>query len=294
MTAQSYHETAAEVAHALDDRPKKSGSSWRVPCPAHGGDDRNLSIADGDAGSLRLVCFSRQCAYKTIVQALRDKGVLSYTRQWTYPNGNIARRVDNPDDPTDKDFSGSVGSPKDTPILLFSDDGLSPIVVCEGEADAQSLDDAMFTRLDVDMRCGASYSHGAGSAHLADYAIVEGRAVVVWPDFDDAGRKAGQAVADACQLAGAVSVSVVSDGTEGAADLTPDAIIAALENVTRTYPQELGLTLQQLAQLPPPVYLVDGFLTSGSVTALVGKPKDGKSQLVASMLAENFRHVKVG
>ena len=46
MTAQSYHtETAAEVAHALDKRPKKSGSSWRVPCPAHGGDDRNLSIS---------------------------------------------------------------------------------------------------------------------------------------------------------------------------------------------------------------------------------------------------------
>ena len=288
MTAQSYHTNAAEIAHTLDRHPKKSGDWWRVPCPAHNGVKRSFAIADGDApGALRVACHSEGCSSKKIYDTLRAMKLISPVRQWTYPNGKVVTRTDSPEG--DKDFQ-SEGSPKDTPLLVFSDDGLSPIVVCEGEADAQSLDDAMFTRLDVDMRCGASYSHGAGSAHLADYAIVEGRAVVVWPDFDDAGRKAGKAVADACQLAGAISISFVADGVEGAADLSPDAIIAALENVTRTYPQVLGMTLRQIAQLPPITYLIDGFLTSGRVTALVGKPKDGKSQLVSSMLAENFRH----
>ena len=288
MTAQSYHtETAAEVAHALDKRPKKSGSSWRVPCPAHGGDDRNLSIADGDAGSLRLVCFSRGCSYKDILAALRDKGVVGPIRQWTYPNGKVVTRTDSPEG--DKDFT-SPGETAGTPLLVFSDDGLSPIVVCEGESDAQGVDDAMFLDLEAPMHNAASYPHGAGSAALADYAIVEGRAVVVWPDFDDAGRKAGKTVADACQLAGAISISFVADGVEGAADLSPDAIIAALENVTRTYPQRLRMTLQQLSELPPPSYLVDGLLINGDVTLMIGRPKDGKSQMIASLLAENFRH----
>ena len=26
---------ADRIAHALTDKPKKSGESWRVPCPAH-------------------------------------------------------------------------------------------------------------------------------------------------------------------------------------------------------------------------------------------------------------------
>ena len=162
MTAKSYHtESAAEVAHALDKRPKTSGSSWRVACPAHGGDDRNLSIADGDAGSLRLVCFSRGCSYKDILAALRDKGVVGPVRQWTYPNGKIVTRTDSPEG--DKDFT-SPGETAGTPLLVFSDDGLSPVVITEGESDAQAVDDAMFLDLEAPMHNAASYPHGAGSA----------------------------------------------------------------------------------------------------------------------------------
>ena len=169
MTAHMrYHtETAAEVAHALDKRPKKSGDSWRVPCPAHDGDDRNLSIADGDAGSLRLVCFSRGCSYKSIVKSLRDKGVLSYTREWKYPNGKTVTRNDHPD--AERKYT-SPGSPKDTPLLVFDDDGLSPICYHGGRT-GRTEHKRRYVRRGSTRRssCGASYPSGWKSAGLADY-----------------------------------------------------------------------------------------------------------------------------
>ena len=47
--------------------------------------------------------------------------------------------------------------------------------------------------------------------------VVKGRPVVIWPDFDD-GLAALEVVSNACQLAGATSISVVPDNTKGAAD----------------------------------------------------------------------------
>ena len=42
---------AYRIAHALTDRPKRSGESWRVPCPAHGGDGPNLSLRNGNGAA---------------------------------------------------------------------------------------------------------------------------------------------------------------------------------------------------------------------------------------------------
>lgn len=45
-------------------------SSGRVPCPAHGGRDRNLSWRWGDRGRLLLTCFSHHCTFDEIVRAV--------------------------------------------------------------------------------------------------------------------------------------------------------------------------------------------------------------------------------
>lgn len=45
-------------------------SSGRVPCPAHGGRDRNLAWRWGDRGRLLLKCHSHQCTFDEIVRAV--------------------------------------------------------------------------------------------------------------------------------------------------------------------------------------------------------------------------------
>ena len=150
--------------------------------------------------------------------------MLSYTREWKYPNGKTVTRNDHPD--AARKYT-SPGSPKDTPLLVFDDDGLSPICITEGEQDAQSVSDAMYVNLDADLVCGSSYPSGWKSAGLADYGVVKGRPVVIWPDFDD-GLAALEVVSNACQLAGATSISVVPDNTKGAADIPPSEIFAVL------------------------------------------------------------------
>jgi hypothetical protein len=43
----------------------------RVPCPAHGGRDRNLAWALTADGRALLHCFSHQCEFEDIVAAVR-------------------------------------------------------------------------------------------------------------------------------------------------------------------------------------------------------------------------------
>ena len=91
-----------------------------------------------------------------------------------------------------------------------SGDPVGPVVVCEGEKAAAAVQRASLT--------GASYVSGARSAGRADYSPVSGRDVVVWPDADSAGLRAGAASALASLEAGASSVRMVDvsgDGPDG-------------------------------------------------------------------------------
>ena len=77
---------ADRIAHALTDRPKRSGESWRVPCPAHGGEGPNLSLRNADGGRLLTYCHSRGCSFKSIIAALRERGIVgNFERSYTYP-----------------------------------------------------------------------------------------------------------------------------------------------------------------------------------------------------------------
>ena len=79
---------ADRIAHALTDRPKMSGESWRVPCPAHGGDGPNLSLRNGDGGRLLTYCHSlRGCSFKEHHRCAARAGHRrrTLTGHYTYP-----------------------------------------------------------------------------------------------------------------------------------------------------------------------------------------------------------------
>jgi len=60
------------LSEALARMPgaRKVGAVWRAPCPAHGGQDRNLSVFADEQGNARFKCWSRGCGSAEIVAAL--------------------------------------------------------------------------------------------------------------------------------------------------------------------------------------------------------------------------------
>ena len=77
--------TASDLAHALCDRPTKGRADWRIPCPAHGGDDHNLSIRDLDRGP-GVKCFSHGCDSREVWRAIH--GRLNWQAPKWSPNRN--------------------------------------------------------------------------------------------------------------------------------------------------------------------------------------------------------------
>ena len=64
----STHDERALLERLGADTSRRRG---RVPCPAHGGRDRNLAWAISETGRVLLHCFSHQCRFEDIVAAVR-------------------------------------------------------------------------------------------------------------------------------------------------------------------------------------------------------------------------------
>ena len=287
---------ADRIAHALTDKPKRSGESWRVPCPAHGGDGPNLSLRNGDGGRLLTYCHSRGCSFKDIIAALRERGIVGdFERSWTYPPDGkgfqkVVKRFDFVDEggEPDKTFD-SEGKGVVPPLLLWGDDGACPIVIVEGEGKADDLYEALYT--DEGFRqptqAVASYPHGALSAHKADYSAVAGRKVIVWPDPDEPGLEAGRKVWRACKSAGAAELWLIRGPAPD--DLNVKDKLAALGSAELLFERaKLGMSVRELYALKQPETLIDNLLSAQVVTILSAKPKVGKTNLVVGLLAENF------
>ena len=110
------------------------------------------------------------------------------------------------------------------------------IVVCEGEKAAKAVQLAGYT--------GASYCGGVPSgARNADYSPVTGRTVLVWPDADAAGIKAGKDVVEKCYMMDALAVHLLPvEELEG---------LDAADYPTETIRQMVTNTMESDA-LPPP------------------------------------------
>ena len=287
---------ADRIAHALTDKPKRSGESWRVPCPAHGGEGPNLSLRNGDGGRLLTYCHSKGCSFKDIIAALRERGIVGdFDRHYTYPPDHkgfqkVVTRIDFVDQSgqTGKSFY-SPGLQEGTPLLVLGDSGGCPIVIVEGEAKADDLFEAFYTDegLCLPFHAVASYPHGSGSAHKADYSAVAGRKVIVWPDPDETGQDAGREVWRACSSAGAAELWLVRGPAPD--DLNVKDKLAALDSAELLFERaNLGMTVRELYALEQPETLIENLLSAQDVTVLAAKPKAGKTNLVVGLLAENF------
>ena len=293
---------AGAIAHALTERPKRSGESWLVPCPAHDGDGPNLSLRNGDGDRLLTHCFSRGCSFKDVIAALRERGIVGdFQRSWTYPpNGKGVQKV-----VKRYDFVDAAGKPDKTfdsegkgvvpPLLLLGDDGECPIVIVEGEAKADDLYEALYTPegFDHPIHAIASYPHGSGSADKADYSAVKGRKVIVWPDPDEPGAAqtpgldGGRKVWKACSSAGAAELWLVRGPAPD--DLNVEDKLAALDSAELLFERaKLGMTVRELYALKQPETLIENLLAVQDVTIISAKPKVGKTNLAVGMLVENF------
>lgn len=96
-------------------------------------------------------------------------------------------------------------------------DGAAPVLLVEGEKAADAA--AVLFPDHVAM----TWQGGSNATGKADWTALQGRVVVIWPDHDDAGRKASTAIQRALQdIAASVAVVVVPDHWPGKWDLADD------------------------------------------------------------------------
>ena len=221
---------AAEIA-AAQPKHKRDGKGWRIPCPAHGGEDLNLRIWDGDGGRIAAKCWSRDCDWHDIMAALGIdpgepdlRGRPHHVRTYRAGDGS-PRPVFRRDDADGKQVWGD-GSPVGALVALWpipDADGSELVVLVEGEKAAAAVQAAGWT--------AASWRGGTSAVSGADYTPLEGRAVLLWPDADEPGRRAMQTAAAALKAHGCTVrvLDAPGDSGEDAADLTPAAIAARID-----------------------------------------------------------------
>lgn len=162
---------------------------WTGQCPAHNGQDLNLSIAKGDQGVL-IRDWSHSCAEVDIARAvgleLRDLFDTDGRAQYDYGNGYVIERRRTDTGKTVRPVRAGI-TPDVRP--LWTPPGSktiaeSPVVMlCEGEKTADAL-----VRLGAP--CAATWPGGTNGVDKADYGPLQGRTVVIVPDNDEPGQKA--------------------------------------------------------------------------------------------------------
>ena len=202
---------------------KRNGDSHIASCPAHSDTNPSLSITINDNGRVNLKCFAG-CDSDSILRALRMNVADLYPsesrkqrgpkvlREYRYitADGEIAYVVQRRDT-TKKNarfvmkhptVNGLASGRGDVDRLLYrlpqilAEPGI-PVVLCEGERDADTLAEAC--RL-----LATTVAHGSWAD--VDLSVLKNREVFVMIDNDAAGKKRGQAAAEAAQKAGGIIV----------------------------------------------------------------------------------------
>ena len=246
MSFQDYKHTLDQIA-GMYPNAKPRGEGWRMPCPAHGGDDANLEVWP-EEDRVGAKCYSHHCDYKDIMNAL---GIVQERGPQDAPKKRPTRKP-KPPKTTDKPKT-YTGNPANIQARYKHPDGTDRLVVrydfdpgecwfddCKkkdtkhkhvfnyGKKDGTEL--LLWTDDDPDKqllivegeKCAktvakanpkdyvpVSYFGGSGSAHLSDYSVCEGRVVTVWPDGDEGGMAAASDVIKMAAIAGAREVKLV-------------------------------------------------------------------------------------
>ena len=248
----------------------QDGRNHSIPCvsPEHSGDrdSDSLSVIWENSRNKwgRLKCFTHECSYASIAQALDEQLGIEYktpigsTIVAHYPTRDGTSRIqqhrmdyprDFPDGPCSfgrKRVCGKTNphkhmwiSPRetnkeDTAIKLWSDKPGNTLIAVEGEKCARVLEGR-------DDLTPVTWIGGALSADLPDWSAALGRDVVVWPDNDPDGQKCAQLIHDAALEAGALSVKEVDysflnkPDKWDAADATPEERDKLLANNIRPF-----------------------------------------------------------
>lgn len=288
MTTTKFYHNAETIAHHYRHGTRPESGYFKIPCPAHGGTDNNLHLADAPDGGLILRCWSTGCTFNEILRALQVDG-LAIKRAWTYPNDKVVTRIDRGGS---KDMGRNPGTTKGVELLITNDSEDALIVITEGESDRDAVLSAGLP--DVAAAC---FVGGAKMAGEANYGAVKGRRVAIWPDNDNEGQAALLAASLACEKAGAAHVYAVDyvgepDSKQGAADLNSVGIELHLRaerlEAREWSAQSFRLVWVDLAEstrdLPPTEWLVPGLITVGGSTLLVGAPKSGKTLLILDLI----------
>ncbi len=249
---------AEAIGRALGGR--RNGSGWRARCPAHNDHDPSLDITEKN-GTVLLVCRAG-CTQGAVLDALRRRGLWSDRPAngardelihptlgapdmvFEYPNingtliGAVCRwtlaRGKKEIRPAIRGSRGWRWKAFLSPRLLYHLPDLAarpevPVLIVEDEKTADAAREL------IDSYVVTTWPGGTGAVKLVDLGPLKGRDVVLWPDNDDAGRKAMRVLAS--RLIGVCSVHHVNlppglpDGWDLAdavpADLDPMALVCA-------------------------------------------------------------------
>ena len=231
---------------------KRSGSTWRGPCPAHNGEGPSLAIWDGEGGSIGAKCHSEDCSYKDIIRALRAEYTY-YGRVHHYGKGGADPVIRSRGPGKNFRLKDNAGSPKGLLVKLSHPDRQTQVLV-EGE---YAYDAVAYAYADKEPRTvsAAHWVGGLDSVADADYSPLKGRDVTLWPDAHADGIL-GMQKAATCLLGVAKSIKMVNvSGLPDKADAadvgraTMTALLDAATDYEESIPGEESMGLSG-AQFP--------------------------------------------
>lgn len=232
MSQYSAELSASQIVESIASQNphRREGEGIKIACPAHNGDGLNCYVGVGDGDGVVAKCWSHECSYKDILDALgipQPHREAYYKCTYTTRRGKSRNTYRNEKNPKRKTWG--KGSSKDCRLLNWNT-GDTPdhiLVLVEGEKAAEALQSHKLKGISP-----VSWRGGCKVAHLVDTSAVDGRNVILWPDDDTAGRDAMEVLTSKCWDSGAKAIKIIpTDGEtkNDAADYDRAQIVSILK-----------------------------------------------------------------
>lgn len=212
--------------------------------------------------------------------------------QWTYETVSgqtvTVTRIEYQDGR--KDFPNQPAGVKGPFLpLAWRQPGFDPaaLIVVEGEKTAEAVRAAL-AEAELHDWSVTTWIGGSGAVGKTDWSSISGLKVILWPDADDAGRKAMQQVQAALPTSNTIMLANIKGlaNKQDAADLQP-ADIAERIKAARPAPAPIQFLALSDVRLRPVDWIIPGWLPRGKITLLAGPPGAGKTTLaikIASLI----------